>query len=92
MAKCMCCGEDITHDVVTNLDDFISHEACFQDAMNNKYGEGNWRYVDDDENGGFYMAKDEDTGEEFRTGVFYTEIEGPEDTFLFGFEQGGVAL
>lgn len=86
MAKCMCCGEEINHGVMTNQIDFISHEGCFETAMNNKFGEGNWRYVDDDGECGFYITKDPKTGVEFGTGIFYTEVEGPDDKFLEAFE------
>ena len=85
MAICMICGKEITRGVMTNLDDFCTHEECFEAGMNNRYGEGNWRpaltFLDDG-GGGFYEYRDNKDQKWYATGIFYTEIEDENDDLL----------
>lgn len=82
MAKCMNCGEPILGVVMTNFDDFCTHEECFETEMNNRYGKGNWRCTDDDGADGFYEYYDENDDTWYGTGIFCTQLEGEDDDLL----------
>ena len=53
---------------------FYCCEDCFPKYMDKTHGEGNWKAVDDDGCGGYYIVRGDD-GEWYGTGIFYTEWE-----------------
>lgn len=87
MAKCMYCGEEIKHGFHTNLDDFLSCPDCYISALNTKYGKGNYQFVDDDGADGFVLITPDNGLEPYGSGIFYSELQGDDDTFLIGMEE-----
>ena len=83
MTFCDVCGKPVFRGMTTDDGDFHAHENCFENYMNDKYGEGKWKAIDefpdydysgDDGYGGYYVYLDEDN-EWIGTGIFYTEWE-----------------
>lgn len=63
---------------MTDLLDFYCCEDCFESYMDELYGKGNWRMVEDDLCDGYYETFY--NGEWAGTGIFYTEWEDDDDT------------
>lgn len=83
MTFCNVCGKPVLRGMTTDDGDFHIHENCFEKYMNNEYGKGKWKGVDelpdydysgDDGCGGYYVYLDEDN-EWIGTGIYYTEWE-----------------
>lgn len=78
---CNYCGNPVFSGMTTRDVDLCVHEECFSDYMNETYGEGKWKAIDelpdynfpdDDGYGGYYVYLDKDN-EWIGTGIFYTE-------------------
>lgn len=71
MRACSVCGKVISCGYTDELG-FYSCEECFEPYMDREYEE--WKAVEDDGYGGFYMVKD-DADEFIGTGIYWTEWE-----------------
>lgn len=73
---CEVCGQPV-HAGMTNQDgDFCVHEECFEKFMDELYGKRRWMEVNDDCQGGYYIASDDTVaGGHFGTGIYYTDWE-----------------
>lgn len=78
---CNHCGNPIFCGMTTDDWDFCVHEECFSDYMDEIYGKGKWKPIDespdydysgDDGHGGYYIYLN-DKGEWEGTGIYYTE-------------------
>lgn len=81
MTFCDVCGKPILCGMTTDDGDCHVHENCFEKYMNNEYGKGKWKAIDefpdydysgDDGYGGYYCYLD-DNNEWVGTGIYYTE-------------------
>ena len=69
---CEECGKPMDEGFLIDDGSFYSCEDCFEEAMNNRYGEGNWQAATQEgEWGGWYECLIEDTWED--TGIFWTQ-------------------
>ncbi len=83
MTFCNVCSKPVFRGMTTYDGDFYTHENCFENYMNDKYGKGKWKAIDDfpdydysgdDGYGGYYVYLDEEN-EWIGTGIYYTEWE-----------------
>lgn len=83
MTFCDVCGKPVLCGMTTDDGDFYTHENCFEKYMNNEYGKGKWKAIDefpdydysgDDGYGGYYCYLN-DNNEWNGTGIYYTEWE-----------------
>lgn len=83
MTFCNVCGKPVFRGMTTYDGDFYTHENCFEKYMNNEYGKGKWKVIDefpdydysgDDGYGGYYCYLD-DNNKWNGTGIYYTEWE-----------------
>lgn len=83
MTFCNVCGKPVLCGMTTDDGDCHVHENCFEKYMNNEYGKGKWKAIDefpdydysgDDGYGGYYCYLD-DNNEWTGTGIYYTEWE-----------------
>ena len=69
---CEECGKPFDTGFIAGDGDWYCCGGCFDDAMDQTYGEGKWRPTDEEgEWGGFYESFDGNVWED--TGIFYTE-------------------
>lgn len=70
---CDFCGKPYDAGFVAGDGDWYCCEECFEDAMNNDYGNEGWRETEDEgEYGGFYEYLNA-SGKWEDTGIYYTE-------------------
>lgn len=88
LVRCPHCGKRLYFDkgdvveVFDTPDGFI-HKECFEEYMNEKYGEGQWRECEDDGMGGYYEFNYCGDGETWEgTGIYYTEFEHVDDQII----------
>ena len=83
MTFCNVCGKPVLRGMTTDNGDCHVHEDCFDKYMDDEYGKGKWKGVDElpnyefpdnDGYGGYYVYLDEDN-EWVGTGIYYTEWE-----------------
>lgn len=72
MRTCVCCGKPMINGM-TNEWEFYAHEHCFEKAMNEEFGAGNWRITEDDGKNGCYEYTEDDGKTWYGTGIHYTE-------------------
>ena len=93
MKFCDLCGEPLYDGMMDpwGSGDRYLHEECFEEYMNRTYGKGRWRSVDDDGEGGFYEAKD-DNGNWYGTGAFYSTWPDDEEDIIERLRDAEAAL
>lgn len=83
MTFCNVCGKPVLRGMTTDNGDCHVHEDCFDKYMDDEYGKGKWKGVDElpdyefpdnDGYGGYYVYLDENN-EWVGTGIYYTEWE-----------------
>lgn len=91
MTLCSVCGKPVLRGMTTDDGDCHIHEDCFEKYMNEMYGKGKWKPIDefpnydysgDDGQGGYYVYLDEDN-KWIGTGIYYTEWEDDFDIEWF---------
>ena len=79
MTFCNVCGKPVLRGMTTDNGDCHVHEDCFDKYMDDEYGKGKWKGVDElpnyefpdnDGYGGYYVYLDEDN-EWVGTGIYY---------------------
>lgn len=70
---CEECGKPFDKGFMVGDGSWYSCEDCFETAMDNTYGKGQWRSTDEEGYYGGYYESSHDGGEWEDTGVFYTE-------------------
>lgn len=81
---CDHCGKILTRGMTDDDGNIHVHEDCFNDYMNQTYGEGNWKETETDEYGcsieddlgGYYLIRYNRNEEWEATGIYYTEWDG----------------
>lgn len=68
---CEWCGTPMDEGFMIDDGTFYSCDECFESAMNEEYGNGNWRPSDEGEYGGYYEHLKNNTWED--TGIFWTQ-------------------
>lgn len=91
MTFCNVCGKPVLRGMTTDNGDCHVHEDCFDKYMDDEYGKGKWKGVDElpdyefpdnDGYGGYYVYLDENN-EWVGTGIYYTEWEDDFDAEWF---------
>lgn len=67
---CDICGREDSSGMTDDHREFWVCEWCFENYMDDTYGAGNWKRVDDDGCDGFYMVKE--NGKWYGTGIYCT--------------------
>lgn len=70
---CEECGKPFDKGFMVECGGWYSCENCFETAMDNTYGKGQWRSTEEEGYYGGYYESSHDGGEWEDTGVFYTE-------------------
>lgn len=71
---CEQCGKPFNAGYTTDCGAWYCCEECFDEAMDDDYGEGNWRPTDTEGiYGGFYEFLDKSNNTWEDTGIYYTE-------------------
>lgn len=68
---CEVCGKEYPNGMTNDGGDLYVCEDCFEKYMDDAYGKGNWKSVDDDGCDGFYMVKENRNW--YGTGIYYTD-------------------
>lgn len=71
---CEVCGKPVIAGMTNDSGDFYCHKECFEKYMDDTYGKHRWMQINDDYNGGYYLASDDNlAGGFYGTGIYYTE-------------------